>query len=64
MAEWKKEIRKLARDFYISREEILKIFRAIESAYGNTQVPSYYKGNRDEFLYDKAQKEVMSRVFA
>ena len=64
MAEWKKEIRKLARDFYISREDILKIFRAIESAYGNTQVPSYYKGNRDEFLYDKAQKEVMSRVFA
>ena len=64
MAEWKKEIRRLANDFYISRVEILRIFRKVESNYGKSKVPSYYKGNRDEFLYDKAQQEVMSRVYA
>lgn len=64
MAEWKKEIRRLAIDFYISREETLKIFRAVESSYGKTEMPSFYKGNRNEFLYDKAQKEIMSRVYA
>lgn len=64
MAEWKKEIRRLANDFYISREEILRIFRKVESNYGKSRIPSFYKGNRDEFLYDKAQKEVMSRVYA
>lgn len=64
MAEWKKEIRKLARDFYISREEILKIFRTIENTYGEKETPSYYKGNRNEFLYDKAQREIMNRIYA
>ena len=64
MAEWKKEIRRLASDFYISRTEVLKIFRAVESAYGKTEMPSFYKGNRNEFLYDKAQREIMNRVYA
>lgn len=64
MAEWKKEIRRLAKDFYISREETLKIFRVVESAYGKSKIPSFYKGNRDEFLYDKAHTEVMNRVYA
>ena len=64
MAEWKKEIRRLASDFYISRAEVLKIFRAVENTYGKTEMPNFYKGNRNEFLYDKAQKEIMSRVYA
>ena len=64
MAEWKKEIRRLAKDFYITREETLKIFRAVESIYGNTKIPSFYKGDRNEFLYDKAQREIMNRVYA
>ena len=64
MAEWKKEIRRLASDFYIPREEILKIFRIVESAYSEVKMPSCYKGNRNEFLYDKAQREIMSRVCA
>ena len=64
MAEWKKEIRRLAIDFYISREETLKIFKAVENTYGEREIPSYYKGNRNEFLYDKAQREIMSRVYA
>lgn len=64
MAEWKKEIRRLASDFYIPRTEVLKIFRSVESVYGKANIPSFYKGNRNEFLYDKAQKEIMSRVYA
>ena len=64
MAEWKKEIRRLAIDFYISREETLKIFKTVERYYGKTEIPSFYKGNRNEFLYDKAQREIMNRVYA
>lgn len=64
MAEWKKEIRRLASDFYITRAEILNVFRIVEKTYGNTKMPSCYKGNRNEFLYDKAQSEIMNRVYA
>lgn len=64
MAEWKKEIRRLADDFYISRREILKVFRKVESLYAEIEIPSFYKGNRNEFLYDKAQKEIMSMIYA
>lgn len=64
MAEWKKEIRRLAIDFYISREETLKIFKAVENTYGETEIPSFYNGNRNEFLYDKAQREIMNIVYA
>lgn len=64
MAEWKNQIRKLAMDFYITREEVLRVFRTVENKYGNITIPSFYNGNRNEFLYDKAQKEIMSRVYA
>lgn len=64
MAEWKKEIRRLAMDFYISREETLKIFKTVENTYGEREIPSYYKGNRNEFLYDKAQREIMNIIYA
>ena len=64
MAEWKKEIRRLARDFNITREEILNIFRKVESLYEQREIPLCYKGNRNDFLYDKAQREIMDKVFA
>ena len=64
MADWKNQIRKLAKDFYIKREEVLKVFRTVESKYGDIAIPSFYKGNREEFLYDKAQSEIMSRIYA
>lgn len=64
MAEWKKEIRRLAKDFYIPKYEIQRIFRRVEGLYSNTELPAFYKGNRNEFLYDKAQKEIMNRVYA
>lgn len=64
MAEWKREARRLARDFYISKYEIQRIFAKVEQLYSRREMPSHYKGNRNEFLYDKAQREIMSRVFA
>lgn len=64
MAEWKREARRLARDFYLSKYEIQRIFARVEELYSRKEMPSFYKGNRNEFLYDKAQKEIMSRVYA
>ena len=64
MAEWKNEIRKLAIDFCINRQEVLRIFRVVEDKYGDIAVPSFYKGDRNEFLYDKAQREMMNRIYA
>ena len=64
MAEWKKEIRRLAKDFCLSKYEIQRIFHRVEELYAQREMPSCYKGNRNEFLYDKAQREVMDRVYA
>lgn len=64
MAEWKREARRLARDFYISKCEIQRIFAKVEELYSHKEMPSFYKGNRNEFLYDKAQVEIMNRVYA
>ena len=64
MAEWKKEIRRLAKDFCLSKYEIQRIFYRVEEMYSRMEMPSCYKGNRNEFLYDKAQREVVDRVFA
>ena len=64
MAEWKKEVRKLAKDFYISKKEIQRIFRRVEVMYSQREIPAFYKGNRNEYLYDKAQREIMNRVYA
>ena len=64
MAEWKKEARRLAKDFYLSKYEIQRIFKKVEELYAQRELPLYYKGNRNEFLYDKAQREIMDRVYA
>ena len=64
MAEWKKEVARLARDFNIAREEILDIFRKVERVYADKKIPDFYNGNRNEFLYDKVQREIMDKVFA
>ena len=64
MAEWKKEARRLARDFYISKYEIQRIFKRVEELYAQREMPEFYKGNRNEFLYDKAQREIMNRIYA
>lgn len=64
MAEWKKEIRRVAKDFYLTKYEIQRIFKRVEELYAQREIPSYYKGNRNEFLYDKAQREMMNVIYA
>lgn len=64
MAEWKKDIRRIAKDFHLSKYEIQRVFRRVEELYAEREIPSFYKGNRNEFLYDKAQREIMNLVCA
>ena len=63
MPEWKLSIKTLAEDFYISQIKVNRILKKIESMYSQREIPMFYKGNRDEFLYDKAQREIMDLVF-
>ena len=62
MAEWKKEIARLGFDFELSRYEILSILRETERKYNTREVPSYYNNDRSEYLYDKAQSKIMSKI--
>lgn len=66
MAEWKIEIKKLADDFCISQVIVNRILKQIEAMYKQREreIPNYYKGNQNDFLYDKAQKEIMNLVLA
>ena len=66
MAEWKLEIKRLADDFCISQVKVNKILKRIESMYSQREreIPTHYKGNRDAFLYDKAQRELKNLMYA
>ena len=66
MAEWKLSIKRLADDFCISQVKVNKLLKQIESKYllREREIPSYYKGNKNEFLYDKAQSEMMKLIYA
>lgn len=64
MAEWKKEIRELAKGFCISKETIKLVIKSVERTCIKKRMPSYYKGNRNEFLYDNARREIMTKVLA
>ena len=62
MAEWKKEIRELAKGFCISKETIKLVIKTVERNCMERAMPSYYKGDRNEFLYDNARREIMRNV--
>ena len=64
MVKWKRDIREVARDFYLSKSEIQRIFKKVEQLYSEKEMPSFYKGNRDEYLYDQAQREMMTLIYA
>lgn len=63
MPEWKKEIKRIAEDFCTSQVKINKILKYVEEEYSQRSIPNYYKGNKDEYLYDVAQKEMMKLIF-
>ena len=64
MADWKLNIKKLAEDFCLSQVKVNRILKRVESMYEQREIPSYYKGKRNNFLYDKAQREIMNLVLA
>ncbi len=64
MAEWKLNIKTLAEDFCMSQVKVNRMIKRIESIYAQREIPVWYKGNRDEFLYDKAQREMMNILYA
>lgn len=64
MAEWKLRIKSLAEDFCLSQIKINKVLKKIEDMYEQREIPSFYKGNRNQFLYDKAQREMMTLLYA
>ena len=64
MAEWKREIRELAKGFCISKETIRSLIKRVEREHLEREMPSFYKGNRNNFLYDNAQREIMNIVLA
>lgn len=64
MPEWKREIKRLANDFFITTLKVNQIIKDVECSYSQRKMPSYYKGNQDEYLYDAAQKEIMKIVYA
>lgn len=64
MAEWKLNIKSLAEEFCMSQVKVNRMIKRIESIYAQREIPAWYKGNRDEFLYDKAQREMMNILYA
>ena len=64
MAEWKKEIRELAKGFCISKETIKMVVKRVERENSEREMPNFYKGNRNNFLYDIARREIIKRALA
>ena len=64
MPEWKKEIKDLADDFGISQVRINKMLKRVEKECMNRIMPSFYKGNQNDYLYDNAQREMMKLICA
>lgn len=56
MAEWKKEIRTLCKDFCIPTEIYARIIRQTEN--NIREIPYFYKGNQDAYNYDTAYAHI------
>lgn len=64
MAEWKREIRELAKGFCIPRDVVIGVIKRVEKVNSKRVMPDYYKGNRNEFLYDNAYREIKNIIYA
>lgn len=61
MAEWKKEIRKLCKDFCLSKEIYNKIIRETEN--NKREMPGFYK-NENDYKYDTAYAQIKPYLLA
>lgn len=64
MAEWKREIRELAKGFCVPKEIISQVIKKTEKEHSKREMPSFYNGNRNDFLYDNARREIRSLIIA
>ena len=64
MPEWKKEIKQIANDFCISQIKVNRILKKVEKECSQANMPKFYNGDKDEFLYDRAQREIMNIIYA
>lgn len=64
MAEWKREIRELAKGFCVPKEVISQVIKKTEKEHSKREMPAFYNGNRNDFLYDNARREIRSLIIA
>lgn len=64
MPEWKIEIKKIANDFCISQVKLNRVLKQVEEECAQKEMPNFYKGDRNEYLYDTAQREMMKLIYA
>ena len=62
MAQWKKRVARLGLDFKVKRYDILSILRETEKRYATREMPKWYKGNREDYLYDHARTEIINKA--
>lgn len=64
MPTWKMEIKRLANDFCMSQVKINRMLKRVETEHSQREMPARYNGNRNDYLYDKAQREMMDMLYA
>ena len=64
MPEWKENIKKLAEDFCLSQVKVNRLLKKVENECSQREIPNFYKGNQDEYLYDNAHREMMKLIYA
>lgn len=57
---WKKELKRLCKDFCISNTIYKNLADQTKQRYKNAATPGFYKGDREAFLYDRAQADLRS----
>ena len=62
MAQWKTKAARIAFDFRLKRYDILSILRETERRYATREMPSWYKGSREDYLYDHARTEIINKA--
>ena len=60
MTTWKKEFKKLCKDFCVPINTYKNLTDQTEQKYKNASTPGFYKGDREAFLYDRAQADLRS----